>query len=383
MNTFRFLQQQQAAQQRQQQMLASLLNPETPMQLIMDPRLPLSDQDRQNLWNQRAANQWSMQQQSMRQTPETSDPASALISKYTQMSGGLNPERNYSAVVGSPEWEQLDNKSRVGVIAKLFGNEKAAALQARVNEGEFNSKMQLRLAEDELQTRARMAGTEREMLSRNLISGDWMNTPEGLQQRNPAFNQAAAAVDPNLKQYMPATPDTQAIAFRNWNQVRPQSAMPLNAAQIAAMTFARDNPNATREQIALAGQSAVPNSTTPLGPNNQLTSSLTPSGVPQRSAYGMGQALRSPGVDNPLAPLRDFSGQMARAMVGMPAGVAAGLTNAASTVANRAFHPVAEFVAGAVGKPEAPYIPSPYFQPEEMQQKLYPQWLQNWMTYAQ
>lgn len=383
MNTFRFLQQQQAAQQRQQQMLASLLNPETPMQLIMDPRLPLSDQDRQNLWNQRAANQWSARQASMVSPTEEQSPFTALMRKYTQMSGNLSPARQLPEVMGTPEWGKLDNKNRVDLISKLFGNEKASAFQAQINEGEFNSKMQLRLAEDELQTRARMAGTEREMLSRNLISGDWMNTPEGLQQRNPAFNQAAAAVDPNLKQYMPATPDTQAIAFRNWNQVRPQSAMPLNAAQIAAMTFARDNPNATREQIALAGQSAVPNYPSAIGPNNQLTSSLTPSGVPQRSAYGMGQALRSPGVDNPLAPLRDFSGQMARAMVGMPAGVAAGLTNAASTVANRAFHPAAEFVAGAVGKPEAPYVPSPYFQPEEMQQKLYPQWLQNWMTYAQ
>lgn len=395
MNTMRFLQQKQAAEQQRQMMLSSLLSPDTPMNLIMDPRVPLSDQDRQNLWNQRAANQWSQRQQGPTSASAEANSASALISKYTQMSGSLNPERNYGLVTGSPEWQQLDNKSRVGVISQLFGNEKATGLQNQILDQDTIEKqrrqqfddayaMRQSLLKNQLESSQRYAGTERDMLARNLTSGDWLVRPEGVLERNPQYNSSNAQMNPNIPQYVGASPDTQGIIFRNWNQVRPNAPVPLNPEIMARMQFMQQNPSASSDQALIAGRQAVPNYSAPIGP--QLTNSLNAPAVPQtpRNAYQLGQGLRTgitPQTGGIGSELMNYYGQANRAALQAPATAATYIRNAAAGLSNEGFVPAVKFARGLFGAPDVPTQPTPYVNPDQTTDQYYPDWLKNYINY--
>lgn len=245
---------------------AALESGELPMDSIMDPRLPLTDQERQNSWNQMAANQWSGRQANLR--GEVVPPSGSVAASPEIFSGTPNQLRMSLGILArSPEWQGADEKSRVTMLQKQFGTEVAQRYANSILDREAIAKEQRQDISSEFDTRramererrqaaARLASTEPEMLHRGLMNRDYIVGPEGLMERNPAYNPNDITKQ-NVPQYIPAGADLESITARHWGAVRPDRPNPLHPEKLLRIKIAEENPNMSAEDIVKAAQSQL------------------------------------------------------------------------------------------------------------------------------
>jgi hypothetical protein len=272
----RYIARQQKLAEQHQQILAALLSDETPMEAIMDKRLPLSDQERQNLWNQRAANVWSARQQGLRgsSVATTEDPYAGLVSQFGRSDGPVTGTPNQIGqglrqLAQSPEWLKMDDKARIGTLQRIYGNEVAQKYSSQVLDTRAIDYQRRKAFDDDytlertmererLQSQARLGSTEPEMLHRNLMNRDWVVRPEGIMERNPDYN-PNNPLSANIQPYVPASPMAEATVARYWDQVMPGRANPLHPEKLMRIKVAEKNPGASPEEIARLAQIELAN----------------------------------------------------------------------------------------------------------------------------
>lgn len=260
---------QRIAKQRQA-IMAAIESGEIPMDSIMDPRLPLTDRERQNAWNQMAANQWSGRQAALR--GESLTPSGSAVNEFggiTQpFSGTPNQMRmSLNMLQRSPEWQQMDETSRAKVLQRIYGTEVASTYISGLKDREaiegqrrktFDDAYETErvIAREKRQSQSRLASTEPEMLHRNIMSRDWVVRPNGVFERNPEYN-PSNPLTAELPPYLPASSATEATVARHWTDVMPGRANPLSPEKLMAIKIAEENPDLSTEDILKTTQARL------------------------------------------------------------------------------------------------------------------------------
>lgn len=372
------------------------------MQLIMDPRLPISDIDRQNLWNQRANLANQQRAISPSGQAEEGNPLSSLISKYTQMSGQPLPfdSDNFGKISNTREWQNLDTQGQLKAVQSLFGAPAGESFQSMLLDQAQRAKDRRLAFNDDEAAKRRYGNLGNEIVYGNLKDQTWIETPEGMMERNPMYNQAAAMLDPNLKQYRPLSPSGQRLIAKHYQNMN-MGPNPLNPEQQARITFSEANPNATAEQIVLAGRQVVPQYPSPIGPMQgvaPLSNLINPDA--QRPGIAARQALSLQGAGRSLPNLYMEGVDTAAGMID---SLAAGALTGANKF-SRAMQPVNQFVADFTGdtsgirNPDGtiaandPYYRAPVGQPganpllpaqptgPQFREGVYPDWLKSFLN---
>lgn len=266
---------QRIAKQRQA-LFAAIEAGELPMDAIMDPRLPLTDSERQNTWNQMAANQWSGRQAALRgEVPPVVGGVgqpNAVTSLVSEMGDQSHPfigtqnqlQQSLGILQRSPEWQTMDEGTRTKVLQRIYGTTVAsdyaerlkdrAAMEAQRRKT-FDDRYETErlIAREKRQAGARLASTEPEMLHRNLMSGDWVVRSNGVFERNPQYN-PNNPLTAELPPYLPLNPSGEATIARHWQDVMPGRPNPLNPEKLMAIQIGEENPDLSAEEIAKAAK---------------------------------------------------------------------------------------------------------------------------------
>lgn len=268
---------QQKAEEQKQRIMAALISGELPMELIMDKRLPLTDQERQNMWNQRAADQYSARRlgapSSVSSGKEVDPAIASLVSRYGNADGPISGSQNQigqsiSQLQRQPEWQSLDDKGQVAALQRIYGNDVATQYANTILDQQTVANQRRKTFDDQYDTQramdreqrqaaARLASTEPEMLHRGLMSRDIVVRPEGIMERNPSYN----ASNPlnQEPQYVAAGPAMEANVARNWGSVMPGRANPLPKETLMRIQVAEENPTLSAEAIAREAQTRLTN----------------------------------------------------------------------------------------------------------------------------
>jgi hypothetical protein len=398
---------QRIAKQRQA-LFAAIEAGQLPMDTIMDPRLPLTDSERQNTWNQMAANQWSGRQAVLRGEGETASPAGEFLGTPNQF------QQSVAILQRSPEWQTMGEEGRVKTLQRMFGTEVAtryaSALKDRAavetqRRKTFDDKYETQraLERERLQAGARLASTEPEMLHRNLMSGDWVVRSNGVFERNPQYN-PNNPLTAELPPYLPLNPSGEATIARHWQDVMPGRPNPLNPEKLMAIQIGEENPDLSAEEIAKAAkgrlaaisaaranparaiadmeesqalqriaarQGAIPTSPAALGYDVERTSPIPPA-----AAIPSG-----PSTNEPMRfgeQLRQFGINAARGITSLVPETEARLGTLGRFIERGGFSPeVGQFFNDVLGRPTSP-LPAPVVPVAPSQTQTYrtlPDWL--------
>lgn len=258
--------QQQVAQQKQK-IIQALLSGELPAQLIMDKRLPFTDQERQSLWNQRAANYKAISSTSSGLSADEVPAYAGLVSRFGRSDGPLASANitsnqlteSLSQLQRHPDWQALDDKSQIATLQRIYGNDIASRYAnqlldqetiAKNRRKEFDDNYETNriLAKQKLLAQARLAATEPEMLREGLLKRNIVERPGGIFERNPAYN-PRDILSKDIPQYIPASAATERMVASHWNEVMPGRPIPLHPEKLMRFKVAEENPGMSTEEI--------------------------------------------------------------------------------------------------------------------------------------
>lgn len=412
----------QQAIQRRAAFIQGLQDGTIPMSAIMDQRAPLSDHERQTLWNHMALRSNSPALSSgprtdidlseKEVTPQgrtvraPNEAAVALVSRYGRPDGPISGTRNQlaqslSLVERSPEWNALDNETRGAVLQRLYGNEIASKYVSSLEDQKVIDAQRRKTFDDSYETgrvierekrqsAARYANLEPEMVYQNFKERNWVQRPEGIFERNPEYNPSDISKQ-NIPQYIPLNPAGEAMVARQWDSMMPGRPNPIHPEKLARIRIAEENPDLPAEEIArraaaqyasmIAQNNQVPGAAVryniPTSDDPNKKSGNTPEMRMGQRLHGMvesaGSAINNVNpLFNPLNPIRQAAAFIPR--------VESALTN----FGNTAVRQVPQFISDLFGNPASidpmvqavtndPYTP---VRPEDtMSSRLLPEWL--------